>query len=74
MTTDERIDAIAMHLEITVRMVEDNEKRAEERHRQTDRQIDKILGILAETGKTMNRLANIAEAHEQRIDDIESHQ
>jgi hypothetical protein len=29
-TTDERIDAISMHLEITARMVEDNEKRANE--------------------------------------------
>ena len=26
-TTEERIDAIAMHLELTARMVEDNEKR-----------------------------------------------
>jgi hypothetical protein len=63
-----------MHLEVTARMVEDNEKRAEERNRQIDRKIDKILGILAETGKTMTRLANIAEAHEHRIEDLESHQ
>jgi hypothetical protein len=39
MTTDERIDAIAMHLEITARMVEDNEKR-------TNSHIDRILGML----------------------------
>jgi len=92
---DERLDATAMHLELTARMVVDNERRAEERNRQaeehnrkaeehnrqaeehnrqTDRQIDKILCILAETGKTMTRLANIAEAHEQRIEDLESHQ
>lgn len=72
-TTDERIDAIAMHLEITARMVEDNEKRAAERSREIDRKFDKVLGIFAETGRTMTRLANIAEAHEQRIEDLEGH-
>jgi hypothetical protein len=60
MTTDERIDAIAMHLEIAAGMQIDNEKAIATL---TDRTLQAMDAI--------NRLANIAGAHEARIERLE---
>jgi hypothetical protein len=58
--TDERIDAIAMHLEIVAGTQQANEK---------------AIGVLnqrtIEAMEAIGRLANIAAAHEERIDDLE---
>jgi ribosome-binding protein aMBF1 (putative translation factor) len=64
-TTDERIVAIAMHLEITVRMVEDNEKRASQENAKITSHIERILGIV-------ETLAHTATDHERRIERLES--
>jgi hypothetical protein len=60
----ERIDAIAMHLEITARMVEDNQKRAEEREAKWNGRMDRLLTI-TET------LAATSASHERRIERLE---
>jgi hypothetical protein len=63
-TTDERIDAIALHLEITARMVEDNEKRANEENARIASHIERILGIV-------ETLARKATDREYRIERLE---
>ena len=45
-------------------MVEDNERRAEERRRQTDATIDRILNLVERTARSV-------EEHERRIEDLE---
>jgi hypothetical protein len=64
MTTEERIDAIAMHLELTARMVEDNEKRAKENEAIWNERLSRVLTIV-ETS------AEIARNHERRIEHLE---
>jgi hypothetical protein len=63
-TTDERIAAIGMHLENTVRMVEDNEKRANEENARITSHIERVLGIV-------ETLARNATDHEHRIERLE---
>jgi hypothetical protein len=61
MTIDERLEAIAMHLEVLTRVHEDFEK--------------KMTSYAADVKDVIKRLANIAEAHdghETRIKDLES--
>ena len=67
MTTDERIDAIAMHLEVVAGMQIANEKAIAANER--------AIAILTErTIQAMDaitRLARIADAHEDRITELE---
>jgi len=67
MTTDERIDAIAMHLEIVAGMQVENEKAIAAN--------EKAIAILTERTiqamDAINRLANIAGSHEDRISHLE---
>jgi hypothetical protein len=58
--TDQRIDAIAMHLEIVAGMQEANERAIQVLNERTIQAMDAI-----------GRLANIAAAHEERIDRLE---
>jgi hypothetical protein len=60
MTTDERIDAIAMHLEIVTGMQIENEKAIATLTERTIQAMDAI-----------GRLARIGEAHEHRISELE---
>jgi hypothetical protein len=65
--TDERISAIAMHLEIVAGMQEANEKATEEM-----RENIKVLNQRTiQAMEAIGRLANIAAAHEERIDHLE---
>jgi hypothetical protein len=70
MTTDERIDAIAMRLEIVAGMRIDNEKaiaaNAKAIATLTDRTIQAMDAI--------TRLANIAAAHDERLERLEDQQ
>ena len=64
-TTDERIDAIAMNLELLSHTVEENTRTTNER-------FDQLLTGLAELGRKtddrMNKLLSIAEGHQRRLD------
>lgn len=87
MTIDERLEAISQKLEmlatlhveleqqtaagfaeIRARFAETDKKFAE-----TDKKFVEIAARFAETLVFINRLAHVAEAHEQRLDDLESH-
>ncbi|MGD0872454.1 MAG: hypothetical protein ABSB88_23135 [Bryobacteraceae bacterium] len=63
-TIDERLEALAQSVELMHRHWED-------RHQQTAADIAKLTALMAETGRFINRLAHIAEAHENRIDRLE---
>jgi hypothetical protein len=58
MTIDERLEALAMHLEVLTRVHEDFEK--------------KMTGYAADVKDAIQRLANIAEAHDGTLDDHET--
>jgi hypothetical protein len=60
MSIDERLEALTMHLEVVTHLHEDFEKRMTE--------------YAAEVKDAINRLANIAAAHEERIDNLEDRQ
>lgn len=60
MTTDDRIDAIAMHLEIVAGMQIENEKAIATLTERTIQAMDAI-----------GRLARISEPHEHRISELE---
>ena len=68
MTIDERLEAIAMHLEVLTRMHEDYEKKADKRHEEFVRQ---MTSYSADVKDAIARLANIAGAHDERLDDHE---
>ena len=57
MTTDERIQALAMHLEVLTGMHESFEKR--------------MTDYAADVKDAITRLTNIAEAHDSALDDHE---
>lgn len=57
MTIDERIEALAMHLETLTRVHEDFEKR--------------MTGYAADVKDAIDRLTNIAVAHDERLDNLE---
>lgn len=61
---DERIEAIAMHLELTTAMVVDNEKRAEQWNAEIKTHIDRIVGL-------MESLTHASLDHRARIERLE---
>ena len=62
MTIDERIQALAMHLEILTGMPQDFEKRVEAH-------MQRMTQYSADVKDAIARLANIAAAHDQAIHD-----
>jgi hypothetical protein len=73
-TTDERIDAIAMNLELTSHDVGQNSRAIAENSRaiaENTRAIAALTKALEIDAENIRALARIAEAHEQRISDIE---
>jgi hypothetical protein len=63
-TIDERLEAIAMHLEVLTQVHGDYDKRHEEFVRQ-------MTAYSADVKDSIRRLANIAGAHDERLDDHE---
>jgi len=57
MTIDERLEALTMHVEVLTHMHRDFEKR--------------MTDYAGDVKDAINRLANIAAAHEERIDRLE---
>lgn len=73
MTTDERIDAIAMHLEIVAGMQVENEKAIaanENAIAKLTAKVDTLTDRTIQAMDAINRLANIAGSHEERISHI----
>ena len=68
MAGNERISAIGMHLEITARMVEDNEKPAEARAAKWTARIDRLVTIV---DRLVERLAETAASHERSTERLE---
>jgi hypothetical protein len=64
MTIDERIEALTQSLELLGHLHQELEKETAARFADTNAKF-------AETLQFINRLAHVAEAHEQRLDDLE---
>lgn len=68
---DERLGAIAMHLEVTAGMQQDQEKRMEAYMAGTRSNIDRVLRIVEKTADSVASLADTAGKHEARIERLE---
>jgi hypothetical protein len=64
---DARIEAIAMHLELTASMAHASESRMEK----MEKRIDKLLTAVESDAENIRALARIAEIHEHRLSDLE---
>ena len=78
MTIDERLEVISSKLELLATLHIDLEHQTAERFAEvakrfaeTDKRFAETDKRFAETLQFINRLAHVAEAHEQRLDDIE---
>lgn len=85
MTIDERLDALAMSLELTAQMQRDAEIAAAKREASADRryaqieqrfvQVEQRFGQIAQifqvTHDSIARLERVATAHEERLEDLE---
>jgi hypothetical protein len=65
----ERVDAIAQSVELLTALHRDLEKETNARFAETN---SIMAQRFSETLQFINRLAHIAEAHEQRLDDLEN--
>jgi|HubBroStandDraft_4_1064222.scaffolds.fasta_scaffold271608_2 hypothetical protein len=80
MTIDERLEAISrkfetaatLHVELEQQMA-DGFAEIRARFAETDKRFAEVAARFSETLVFINRLAHVAEAHEQRLDDIEGH-
>ena len=80
MNTDERLDrlterveAIAQSVELLTTLHRDLEQRADARAAETAARFSETAARFSETLQFINRLAHVAEAHEQRLDNLEGH-
>ena len=78
MTIDERLDALAMSLELTAQMQRDaeiaaakREAAADRRFAQTEQRFGQIAQIFQVTHDSIARLERVAAAHEERLEDLE---
>jgi ABC-type transporter Mla subunit MlaD len=67
MTIDERLEALTQ----TVELIAHAQIKTDERIEKLTEDVAKLTGLMAETDRFINRLAHIAEAHEQRIEHLE---
>ena len=71
MTIDERLEVISSKLELLATLHIDLEHQTAERFAEVAKRFAETDKRFAETLQFINRLAHVAEAHEQRLDDIE---
>jgi hypothetical protein len=74
MTIDERLERLTERHEAlteTVELIAASQAKADERVEKVTADIGKLTALMAETDRFINRLAHIAEAHEQRLDHLE---
>ena len=74
MTIDERIEALTQSLELLASMHSDLEKQTDARFAETTAKFAETTAKFAETLGFINRLAHIAEVHDQRIERLEDTQ
>ncbi len=67
MDIEKKLEALTQTVELLARMHIDHEREYHERSLHTDQRMAQMM-------EAMTRLANIVEAHEQRLDDLESGQ
>ena len=72
MTTDERLDRLTERVDATAQSVELLPHLHEELERETSARFGEVASRFSETLGFINRLAHIAEVHEQRLDDLEN--
>lgn len=71
---DARLDAIAMHLELTASVAHANDARVDKLLTAVEKdeaRIDKLLIAVEKDAENIRALARIAEIHEHRLSDIE---
>jgi len=64
---DARLEAIAMHLELTASMAHASETRTDK----MEKRIDNLLAAVEKDAENIRALARIAEIHEHRLSDLE---
>jgi hypothetical protein len=64
MDIEQRLEALTQTVELLARMHVDHEREYHERSVRTDERLAQLM-------ETMTRLANIVEAHEERLDDLD---
>jgi hypothetical protein len=64
MDIEQKLEALTQTVELLARMHVDHEREYHERSVRTDDRLAQLM-------ETMNRLANIVEAEDQRLDDLE---
>lgn len=67
MDIEQKLEALTQTVELLARMHVDHEREYHERSVRTDDRLAQLM-------ETMNRLANIVEAEDQRLDDLEGGQ
>ena len=67
MTIEQKLEALTQTVELLARMHVDHEREYHERSMRTDRRLAQLM-------EAVTRLTNIDEAHEERLDNIESQQ
>jgi len=79
MNIDERVEALDKRLDTFIQITLDQNREFHERFlkveaqmARTDEQIARTDKRVVEVMETMNRLINIIESHEQRLDDLEN--
>jgi septal ring factor EnvC (AmiA/AmiB activator) len=73
-TIDQRLDRLTERHEAltqTVELIAAAQMKSDERLNRVAADISRLTALMAETGQFINRLAHIAEAHEQRLDNLE---
>ena len=71
---DQRLDRLTERHEAltqTVELIAAAQLKSDERLEQVTADIAKLAALMSQTDKFINRLAHIAEAHEQRLDRME---
>jgi hypothetical protein len=69
---DERLEAIAQHLELLSSLHQDLDRETSERFNQVSERFSQIAGLFAQTDEFIRDLAHIAKDHERRLEDLES--
>jgi hypothetical protein len=67
MSLDERLEALTHSVELLAQMHQDNERKYEERFNKYDERFNKILDAI-------EKLAQIAESHERRLNHLDGTQ
>lgn len=74
MNLDERLEALTHSVELLAQMHLDNDRRYEERFRRYEERFQRIETRFEKTLSAIEKLAQIAESHHRRLNDLEDRQ